>query len=72
MADELLVAGIVRAFAEDHVPGADAMAERAVNAAVRAHLDGASVSEACRRGEQLLASQARHPSCGHRRLASAS
>lgn len=63
MADELLVAGIVRDYAEQLGLGDDRVAEQAVNAAVRAHLAGASVSEACRRGELLVDSHARHPSC---------
>jgi hypothetical protein len=72
MADELLVAGIVRAFGEHLLPGDHATTERAVTVAVQAHLAGASTSEACRRGRELVESQARHPSCDHRRLASAS
>ena len=72
MADELLVAGIVRTFAEQRLPGDDIVTERAVSAAVRAHLAGASASEACRYGRELLESQARHPSCGWRHLATAS
>ncbi|MEQ1785773.1 MAG: hypothetical protein ABL966_01875 [Acidimicrobiales bacterium] len=66
MADELLVAGIVRAYGEQLLPRDSESTERAVNAAVRANLDGASVIEACRHGRRLLESQRRHPSCGRR------
>jgi hypothetical protein len=64
MADELLVAGIVRTFAERRLPRDDTITERAVSAAVRAHLAGASAGEACRYGRELVESQARHPSSG--------
>jgi hypothetical protein len=66
MADELLVAGIVRAYAERRLLGGAPVSEQAVTAAVQAHLCGASASEACRRGQQLVDSHERHPSCGHR------
>jgi Arc/MetJ family transcription regulator len=73
MADELLVAGVVRAMGAQVLPGDEAAIERAVDAAVRAHLDGASTTEACGWGRVLMESQARHPACHHHRpLASVS
>ena len=45
MADELLVAGVVHAFADHLLPNHETAAERAVTAAVRCLLSGASVSE---------------------------
>jgi hypothetical protein len=70
MPDELLIAGVVRAIGEHVLPGDDVTTERAVTAAVQAHLSGASASEACRCGRRLIERQARHPSCGHRPFAS--
>ena len=62
MADELLIADVVHAFAEHLLPGNEAAARRAVTAAVGCHFRGASASEACRAGRRMLESQARHPS----------
>lgn len=56
MGEELLVAEDVRAAAADAVPPLDpSLVEVAVNDAVRAHLAGASVAEACELGRDRLA-----------------
>ena len=55
MADEILVAGIVRTLAEGAYPDDPALVEQAVCNAVEAHLSGASVSEACRVGQLFIA-----------------
>lgn len=65
--DELLVAGVVHAFAEHLLPPEDEASDEAVTAAVRCYLSGASMSEACREGRRLVESQARHPSTSRAR-----
>jgi hypothetical protein len=53
--EELLVAGVVRTLAEHAWPSNPSMVERAVSGAVRAYFSGASVTEACRVGQLLIA-----------------
>lgn len=55
MADELLVAGIVRTLAEHAFPLDPGLADLAVRDAVRAYIYGASISEACRVGQLCIA-----------------
>lgn len=55
MGEELLVAEAVRAAAADAMTLDPALVEEAVSEAVRAHLAGASVSEACEVGRDRLA-----------------
>ena len=54
MGDELLVAGLIRAWAQHAVPDDQLATERAVIGAVCAYGAGASVSEACRVGRRLI------------------
>jgi hypothetical protein len=53
--EELVVAGVVRTLAEQAWPSNSPMVERAVSGAVRAYFSGASVTEACRVGQLLIA-----------------
>lgn len=53
--EELVVAGVVRTLAEQAWPSDSSMVERAVSGAVRAYFSGASVTEACRIGQLLIA-----------------
>lgn len=55
MADELLVAGIVRTLAEHAFPLEPRLADLAVLDAVHAYVSGASISEACRVGQLRIA-----------------
>jgi hypothetical protein len=54
MAEEFLVAGVVRTLAEQAFPDDPALVDRAVGDAVHAYLSGASVSEACRVGRFFI------------------
>lgn len=53
--EELLVARVVRTLAEHAWPSNRPVVERAVAGAVRAYFSGASVTEACRVGQLLIA-----------------
>ena len=55
MADEQLVARVVRTLAEYVFPHDRPLVDRAVSAAVKAHWSGASASEACRVGQAFIA-----------------
>ncbi len=54
MMDEVMIAGVVLAWAEQLYPGQPAAAEGAVEAAIRGYAAGASVSEACREAREFL------------------
>jgi hypothetical protein len=54
MADELLVAGVVRTLAEYAFRDDPRLVAEAVAKAVDAHLSGASVPEACRVGQLFI------------------
>lgn len=66
MANELLLAGVVREWAEGAWPGDSDAADGAVSVAIGCYAGGASVSEACREARGFLRGWARHPS--HARL----
>ena len=53
--EQLLVARVVRTLAEHAFPFDPLLVDRAVTDAVRASLSGASVSEACRVGQLVIA-----------------
>ncbi len=54
MMDEVMIAGVVLAWAEQLYPGQPDAAEGAVEAAIRGYAGGASVSEACREARGFL------------------
>ena len=62
MSNELLLAGVVRGWAEELRPGEPAAAEGTVTVAMRCYAGGASVSEACREARGFLRGWTRHPS----------
>jgi hypothetical protein len=66
VSNELLLAGVVRKWAEEVWPAEPAAAEGAVTVAMRCYAGGASVSESCREARGFLRGWARHPS--HARL----
>ncbi len=61
MANEFVLAEVVRAWVHEELPGDAEAAERAAAIAQVAYADGASVSEACRKARGFLASWAHHP-----------
>lgn len=65
MTDELLVADLVREWADRVVPGDRAAADGGAAVAVRSYAGGASVSEATSEGQRFVESWARHPSHQH-------
>jgi hypothetical protein len=62
MIDELLVAGLVRAWSEQVAPSERAAADGGAAVAVRCFAGGASMSEAVSEGRRFVESWARHPS----------
>ena len=62
MTNELLLAGLVREWLEDLLPGEPAAADGAVDVAMRRYAGGASVSDACQDARAFARSWARHPS----------
>lgn len=61
MANEFVLAEVVRAWANQESPGDAQAAERAAAAARDAYASGASVDEACRTARAFLASWTCHP-----------
>ena len=54
MIDEVMIAGVVLAWAEQLFPGQPDIARGALESAVRGYASGASVSEACRQARTFL------------------
>jgi hypothetical protein len=65
VSNELLLAGIVRKWAEDVWADEPAAADGAVNVAMRCYAGGASVSEACREARSFLKCWVDHPAHVH-------
>jgi hypothetical protein len=59
---ELVIADVVRCWAEHTVPGDPRVAAAAVALAERCYVGGASVAEACEEGRRFVGSWSRHPS----------
>ncbi len=62
MTHEVLLAGVVREWTGNALPGQPAAADAAAGLALRCYAGGASVREACQEVRRFVESWAQHPS----------